>query len=555
MSLTKIDPQVRTAIFDARQDPRHPSKFQCDGCRKYFVRNALQIDHIVPEVESTPEQRSDPANLQLLCAPKGSTWINSCHKKKTRKEAQARARRNRVPRNWKPFFTYASGTIMLSGYTWQEVFRQDHAEAMDWLQWSGLSIGAAFGTYLVQKGWRRRRPRRVIPTESAPKAEPDQPAEPELDTERIEEAFRELVGNAGQVNVCDVVGMDGFSVFYKGTGFEDHKDDKQYEALLKIQAKLGDRWMPVWDTKNDMVRFTRRPQLPDKIHHPGFDPDRPWNILPVAPGHHFNLNVTSHILIIGRTNAGKTALMRSLVCAAIDTARKDKGTELMLADPKLVELLGFEGWDGVLGIYSEDDELWDMAFDLYEDMMNRYRLRKHKKIPFSAHRRRIVILDEFEEWVYRMLDYWAGDARDEDGKPYKQSGKFSPAHRKIMRVLAMARLCGIHLIIGTQRPDASWFGGAARDNLQGRAAVGGITADAAKMVFGNSSIGRDIPEDLKGRTTLQIDNGIAEEIQAYWTPDPADNKEENTAEDWTTLLRLGMPRTKLPDEFKELITA
>jgi hypothetical protein len=553
MSLTKIEPAMRTRIYDAAQHPTKPHLFQCAGCRKWFGRNALQVDHKTPEVESFPEQRSDIDNLQLLCAPKGSTWINSCHKKKTRKEAQARARRNKVPRQWMPVFVFGAGTVISSRFTFLEVFAADHVAAVDWLQWSGLSTGALFSTYLVQKAWRRRRPRRAKPAEPVSRVEA--PVDT-LDQSRIIEAFRELVGPKGDVRVTNVVGMDDFTVTYQGTGFEDHKEDKQYEALLKIQAKLNDRWLPWWDTGRDRVRFTRRPVLPKRIPHPGFDPDRPWNILPVAPEHHFDLTVTSHILIIGRTNAGKTALMRSLTCAVANTAAKDGGTELMLADPKLVELMGYEGWDGVLGIYSEDQELWDMAFDLHDDMMHRYWLRKHKKVPFSEHRRRIVILDEFEEWVERMLFFWVDGAVDpETGKPYKQAGKVSPAHRKIMSVLRMARLCGIHLIIGTQRPDASWFGGSARDNLEGRAAVGAVSADAARMVFGNSSIGRDIPKGLKGRTTFQTLDGTPEEIQAYWTPDPANNKGDNTIEDWTTLVRLGMPKDKLPDDVRELIAA
>jgi len=547
MSQTKIEPQVRTAIFDAAQHPTKPHLFQCSGCRNYFVRTALQIDHKVPEVESTPEQRSDPANLQLLCAPKGSTWINSCHKKKTRQEHQRRARLNKVPYRWTPALIYGSGSIIVTGFTWQEVFRQDHVEAMQWLQWSSLSIGAAFTTYLVQKAWRRRRPRRVIPAEPIPT-----PRQAALDVSRIEEAFRELVGPKGTVKVAPM-GMNHFTISYPKTGFADHLDERRYEALSKIQAKIEGRWKAVWNTQDDLVTFTRRPSLERLVRHPGFGEKRPWHQILIAPGVCIDLMVTPHVLIIGTTGAGKTALMRTMIVGVAESARRDDNARMILADPKRIEMPGFKGWNGVREVISTTEDLWQMAFDLEDEMNHRLELIEAKKAKPSDFRKIICVIDEYEQYFKRMHRHWMTGV-DEDGKPLKKgSGKVPPPIDAIQSVLSMARRVNMHLIIGTQSPDANWFGGTGtRENLAGRVAVGPVDQHRARMMFDDSSIGRDIPIEFKGRATVQVGDGEPQEIQCYYTADPFDPDGDNTVEDWENLLMLGMPRENLPDHLKEL---
>jgi hypothetical protein len=544
MSQTKLAPETRRLVLDLAQHRTKPRLYQCAMCRKYFGLNAVNIDHVVPEAESTPEQRTDPDNLQVLCNPKGSTRLTSCHKKKTAREAAERARRNRIPHRWTQSLMCGSASVVLGGYTWESVFQHDEAQARDWLLWSGVSIGATFCTYLVQKGFRRRRPRRSVFPEPVPQDEPGQGG---LDAARIVTAAREIIGPKGTVRVTDVDGLDAFTLIYVDTGFADHEDEKRFDLLNKIQAKVGGRWRPVWDTTRDRVRFTRRPELARLIRHPGLPAERPWNELPVAPGVAFDLLVTPHILIIGTTGAGKTALMRTLIAAVADSAARTKDTQLILADPKHIEMPGFTGWAGVREILSEDEELWEMAFDLESEMRERLRLVKAKKAKPSDFKRIIVVIDEYEQYFKRMFRHWS-TALDEDGKPVKKPGQKVPgAIDAIQSLLSMARRINIHLIIGTQSPDANWFGGTGtRENLSGRAAVGPVDAYRARMMFDDSSVGRDIPIEFKGRTTIQVGNGLPEEIQVFFTPDPFDPDNDNTAEDWECLLRLGMPKEMMP---------
>lgn len=535
MSVTELSPALRRQVLDLARDNK--GRIHCAWCRKAFPPNAVQIDHVWAEIDSTPEARSDPANLQVLCAPKGSTRFTSCHKRKTAQEARERANRNRPPRRWLAGLVPIAVAVVPGGYAVLTLNGGDPIPAAEFLQYSEWAGAIALSTYLVQKGFRHRAPQRAISAESIAE---DAPREV-LNTNRIIEASREIVGQKGTVSVR-ADSFDDFTLTYAGTEFADHDDEKKLELLKKIQAKIGDRWLPWWDTQRDLVRFTRRPALPSMIRHPGLAPERTWNILPIADGVAFNLLTTSHLLIVGATNAGKTALMRTIIVAVADSAARDGNTELLLADPKQFELAGFKNWAGVRKIVTGTSDLWDMAFDLEAEMNDRAAMILAKRVPEGGFKRLIVVIDEYEQYYKRMHRHWL-NGKDQDGKPLKKSGQRVPgAIDAIQSVLSMARRMGIHLIIGTQSPDATWFGGTGtRENLAGRATVGPVDGVRSKMMFGDASWGRDVPAELKGRTTIQVGNGMPEEAQVYYTPDPFDFDQENTDEDWATLRRLGMP--------------
>lgn len=299
-----------------------------------------------------------------------------------------------------------------------------------------------------------------------------------------------------------------FDLSYAGTGFRDDEPERRLELVERVSAKVGGRWRAVWETENDVVHFTRRPNLPRLVPHPGLSAKRPWHVLPFADGGAFDLMVTSHLLIVGATNSGKTAVLRSLIVAAAE------GASVWLADPKRVELIGFRDWPGIARVATADDMLHDFAMDLHGEMEARYRAFEEQGTPLDSWPPIIAVIDEFEEYAARMKAYAAVEK-------IKRPGEDSPAQSSITSILRLARRAGIHVIIGTQRPDASWFGGAARDNMQGRAAVGRMTQQASTMLFGRSDVARDVPLDAKGRTTVQTLDDEPVEVQAYWVPDPS----------------------------------
>jgi hypothetical protein len=543
MSITKLTPEDRQSVIDRFRDPK--GVIRCAMCGNRVTKGGFDIDHIIPEFESTPEQRTELLNMQVLCNPKGG---QGCHKKKTAAEAKRYARANKPVRDWTmpgllAFSSVATAGCGLAGTRFLPV-SETH-----WLALCGGFTGAAFLTFLVQNAFEARAPQEndspKKPSASAP------PPEETALVARLHAAAREVMGPKGIIRIRLELAGRAFVLSYADTGFPDHDKDKRFDVLEKIQAKTGQRWIPDWRTQDDEVRFARRPDLPAKIPHPGLRafPNRPWNVLPVAPEVAFDLTVTPHVLIAGETNAGKTAMQRAMIAAALDSAVRDDSVEVTLIDPKRIEFLGYRDWPGVRRIVSETEDLWDIAFEIEDEMNRRYYELEANKVPMWTHKKWIIFFDEFEQYKIRVERHWL-NGKDEDGKPLKKTGqRQAPPLVAIGSVLAMARKCGIYLMIATQSPDADVFGKSGiRQNLPGRATVGAIDVIRAKMMYNDAGVGRDIPSSAKGRATFQIGDGQPIEAQTYYVPDPADADPNyrNTPEDWDILLRLGMPQELIP---------
>lgn len=539
MSLTKLEPEQRAVVIDRARDGR--GRIHCAACRRVVHKGGFEIDHIVPEIESTPEMRSDLRNLQILCKLKDG---NGCHARKTRKEAKRYARLNRPSRNWALIRWSAFGALATGAYGVQGLGELPEYVTGERIAYGlGGVLAGYFCTKIVQNAFGTARP--LENNRPAPVPEPEI-----VPVERIEASVRELVGAKGSVKVIDVTDRPrAFTLTYAGTGFPARDTDKRLDLVLQVSTAIGGRWEADWDTTRDRVRLTERPVQPPLIHHPGLAPERPWYLLPVAPGVSFNLLDTSHILIAGETNSGKTAMLRSIIVAALDSARRDDSVRVILVDPKQIEFLGFRGWAGVHRIVRKPADLWDIAFAVEKEMKRRFDALADDQVPLSSHPKWIVIFDEFEQYKIQVERYWLTEQGD-DGKPLKKTGqRMCPPLVAIASVLAMARRAGIHLVISTQSPDADVFGKSAiRQNMPGRATVGAIDEFRARMMFNDSSVGRDVPSKSKGLATFQIGDGKPTESQTFWLSDPADADPNytNTQEDWANLVRLGMPKELMP---------
>jgi energy-coupling factor transporter ATP-binding protein EcfA2 len=137
------------------------------------------------------------------------------------------------------------------------------------------------------------------------------------------------------------------------------------------------------------------------IRHPGLPDARKWYEIPIGPQATIDLSVTAHVLITGTTGSGKTSVMRSIVLAAIDSAKRGEA-EVILADPKRCELIGFRGWPGVRGVMTDDDSLWDMPIRLRKEMEERYRKSEEEGVQLGSFTPIIAVIDEYREFAARM---------------------------------------------------------------------------------------------------------------------------------------------------------
>jgi S-DNA-T family DNA segregation ATPase FtsK/SpoIIIE len=181
---------------------------------------------------------------------------------------------------------------------------------------------------------------------------------------------------------------------------------------------------------------------------------------------------TCHLLIAGTTGSGKSQLLKSLIAALCNQLPPD-GLQLVLIDPKQVTFT-FRGASPYLKhpVVFDGSAAVPRIEECYEEMERRYaRLRARGKEHVGeltgpdAVPRWVVVFDEF-------ADLMLGD---------KATKKELEALLK--RLGAKARAAGIHLILGTQRPEAAVVTPLLRANLPGRVSLQVASERESKLIL------------------------------------------------------------------------
>lgn len=167
-----------------------------------------------------------------------------------------------------------------------------------------------------------------------------------------------------------------------------------------------------------------------------------------------------HLLIAGATGSGKSVCLTSLITGLIFTKSPDD-LQLILIDPKMVELVGFEGIPHLrMPVITDVNEVVNVLTWVSNEMARRYRL--------------------FNKAGVRNLDAYNSDPLDDtDGAlPYivvvidELADLMMTAPGDVERLLArlaqMARATGIHLVISTQRPSVDVITGLIKANFPTR---------------------------------------------------------------------------------------
>ena len=167
-----------------------------------------------------------------------------------------------------------------------------------------------------------------------------------------------------------------------------------------------------------------------------------------------------HLLIAGATGSGKSVCLTSLITGLIFTKSPDD-LQLILIDPKMVELVGFEGIPHLrMPVITDVNEVVNVLTWVSNEMARRYRI--------------------FNKAGVRNLDAYNSDPLDDtDGAlPYivvvidELADLMMTAPGDVERLLArlaqMARATGIHLVISTQRPSVDVITGLIKANFPTR---------------------------------------------------------------------------------------
>lgn len=176
-----------------------------------------------------------------------------------------------------------------------------------------------------------------------------------------------------------------------------------------------------------------------------------------------DLGAMPHLLIAGATGSGKSVCINSIITGLLCDHPPEE-LKLLMVDPKMVELTGFDGIPHLLAPVIVDIEqvvgalawITRMMDDRYHkfsdagarnivDYNKRIARRKGEdKLPYV-----IVIVDELADLMMMAPD---------------------ETERYITRIAQMARATGIHLIIATQRPSTDVVTGLIKANFPARIA-------------------------------------------------------------------------------------
>lgn len=359
-------------------------------------------------------------------------------------------------------------------------------------------------------------PQRAHPDlDAADEPEPaDEPSgKTELVQQRVEEKVRSLIKSKDGVDFtwgnADAIGPLRFKVAYP-SAYNDESDDTRQALVDGVNSKAPGRWRATWNTEENRVEFERRPPMPTNIAIPVEASNDTWR-LPFGTDEHgdqvvWDMKLHPHALIAGGTGSGKTVTLRALIQAAVA-----RGFVVICIDPKRIEMAGLRGWPGVRVVATGTTHMIAAVTLLADIMDDRYKAIEDGDVDENDLPPVLVVIDEAREFIDRANAHWKANKTG--------SGQEHPVIERWRSMARLGRSGRIHLLVGIQRPDAKVIGGEARDNYGFRVALGSMSPEGAKMMFGRTDIGRDIPEDAKGRATVAIGNDFRE-VQGYNTPDP-----------------------------------
>lgn len=189
-----------------------------------------------------------------------------------------------------------------------------------------------------------------------------------------------------------------------------------------------------------------------------------------------DLAAMPHLLIAGTTGSGKSVAITAIAtCLAMNNAPEE--LKFVMVDPKMVELLRFNGLPHLMGNVETDLERivgvlrWctlemDRRYRLLEELgardieaYNRKSANRqgHQRLP-----RVVVLLDELADLMMMAPDQ---------------------TERTLVRLAQMARAVGIHLVVATQRPSTDIVTGLIKANFPARMSFATASGTDSRVIL------------------------------------------------------------------------
>lgn len=251
-----------------------------------------------------------------------------------------------------------------------------------------------------------------------------------------------------------------------------------------------------------------------------------------------DLSKMPHLLIAGTTGSGKSVCIAAIAVSLIMN-NTPEDLRLVMIDPKMVELVPFNGLPHLYGKVETDLERiagvlrWvlvemERRYKLLEDMRSRditgYNNKARRRQGAEVLPRIVVMIDELADLMMSAAE---------------------STEATLVRLAQMARATGIHLVVATQRPSTDVVTGLIKANFPARisfAVASGIDSrvildtSGAENLLGKGDMLYLSPEagaPLRSQGVLITDKEI-EKIIAYWRKTWSEGDEGESP--WDTLL-------------------
>jgi S-DNA-T family DNA segregation ATPase FtsK/SpoIIIE len=223
-----------------------------------------------------------------------------------------------------------------------------------------------------------------------------------------------------------------------------------------------------------------------------------------------DLAVMPHLLIAGTTGSGKSVCITAMTaCLAANNTPEE--LRLVLIDPKMVELVRFNGLPHLLGEVETDlRRILTVLRWLTREMDRRYRLLEsfgarhledyNRKAGSRSGGERlpriVVMLDELADLMMMAPD---------------------ETERTVIRLAQMSRATGIHLVLATQRPSTDVVTGLIKANFPARISFAVASSVDSRVILDSPGA-----ESLLGRGDmlfLSPESGSAQRLQGCFVSD------------------------------------
>lgn len=290
---------------------------------------------------------------------------------------------------------------------------------------------------------------------------------------------------------------------------EDQKTRDKFERNFNGTVSEENTWNYTWESAKNRVTCKPTDFLPKMAAYPG--PGNKWNEFVLGTNGNgqsvWDVSSFPHALVCGPTGSGKSVLQRMILFHAL--AHKDTW-RIVGVDPKMVEMGWLNEYDNVLKIALTLEEGVEVVQSVRDEMMRRYDEMSQtghnhfQKLP-DPPPALLCMVDE-------TFNFLAPEGiKSDEGK--ERDALHAQASTLLGEIARLGRAAGVHLVLATQRPDASVLRGELKNNLDCRIAAGRMDTTPSLMVLDSEAATR-LPK-IKGRGVIRL-GGDIETFQGYF---------------------------------------